>query len=194
MKTFILLFMASSMIGCAQIKPVKITPPKDGRGYVVVADIDGTLTPDVWLFLKPRSNAPAAIRKLSEKGYKIIYVTARPPMLQSGLQRWLRNKGFPKGALHTVKTNEEQLHPEKFKAKVLNEYKQRGWTLAYAYGDSGTDFEAYAKAGIPSDRVFALKRSGQKNCKKGQYQKCLVGWMNHLQYIADNIISVEKAN
>jgi hypothetical protein len=81
-----------------------------------------------------------------------------------------------------------------FKAHVLNEYRQRGWKLAYAYGDSSTDFAAYAKAGIPSDKVFALKRSGQKSCKKGQYQKCLVGWANHLQFIGDDVVSVEKAN
>lgn len=194
MKVLILLLIASSMFGCAQIKPVKITAPKDGRVHAVVADIDGTLTPDVWLFLKSRPSAPAAIRKLSDKGYKILYVTSRPPILQPGLQRWLRSKGFPEGTLHAVNTSEEQLHPERFKARVLNEYKQRGWKLAYAYGDSSTDFAAYAKAGIPSDKVFALKRSGQKSCKKGQYQKCLVGWADHLQFIGDDVVSVEKAN
>jgi phosphatidate phosphatase PAH1 len=157
----------------------------------VVSDIDGTLTPNVLAINDVRPDAAQAISALSNKGYKIIYVTARVPLFQSGLPKWLQENGFPEGALHVAQSIEERSHPEIFKARILKDYVQHGWRLEYAYGDSSTDFTAYAEAGIPKERVFALRRRGSENCQKGVYQECLNGWTEYLPYIEKEIVTKE---
>jgi phosphatidate phosphatase PAH1 len=156
-----------------------------------VLDIDGTLTPENIDVYEPRPGAADALSALSKKGYKIIYVTTRVPLFQSGLPDWLRQNGFPTGSLHVAQTDEDRDHAENFKARILASYVQLGWNLAYAYGDSSTDFAAYAEVGIPRERVFALKRRGSKDCLAGIYQTCLEGWTEHLPYIEREIASTK---
>ena len=68
-------------------------------------------------------------------------------------------------------------------ARLLAAYVRQGWRLAWAYGDSSTDFEAYAQAGVPKERVYALKRRGDDQCQPGAWQACLDGWEPHLAAI-----------
>ena len=183
MRYLLLPIIALSLWGRAQISPAEVPPPSPRQGQAVVLDIDGTLTPNNISVYEPRPDAAKAISTLSKKGYMIVYVTTRVPLFQSGLPDWLRQNGFPEGNLHVAQSGEERDHPVKFKARVLKAYRQRGWHLAYAYGDSLSDFTAYADVGIPKSRVFALKRSGSKDCHDGIYQTCLEGWTEHLPYI-----------
>lgn len=74
-----------------------------------------------------------------------------------------------------------------YKTGILDRYLTRGWHLAYAYGDSTTDFEAYAKTGITKSRVFALKRRGQNQCQDGVYQQCLDGWEQNIQFVKQRV-------
>ena len=168
-----------SLTGCTAIPPAQISAAGD-KGKAVVADIDGTLTPDVLSIHTARTDAARAMTALSAQGYKVIYVTARYPMLQAGLPEWLHANGFPSGELNVAQSINDSLYPEAFKARVLHDYAQKGWQLEYAYGDSSTDFTAYADAGIPREHVFALKRRGNRDCQPGSYQQCLDNWSDYL--------------
>lgn len=191
MRHLLLAVGALSMWGCALIPPAEVPTPTPSQGQAVVLDIDGTLTPkDVDVF-EPRLGAADALNALSRKGYKIVYLTTRIPLFQSGLQDWLRENGFPSGGLHVAQTAEERDNAARFKAQILAAYAKAGWRLAYAYGDSSTDFTAYAEAKIPKERVFALKRRGSKTCQDGIYQACLEGWAEHLAYIEREIPSAK---
>lgn len=169
--------------GCELIPPVDVPPMSAEQKQAVVFDIDGTLTPrDIYVF-EARPGAANAVSAIAKKGYRVVYITTRIPLYQSVLPDWLRDNGFPVGSLHVAQTSEERSDPAGFKAGILDRYKTAGWHLAYAYGDSTTDFEAYAKAGIPRGRVFALKRRFSRACADGAYESCLDGWLEHLPYI-----------
>lgn len=187
MRYLLLSVVLPALIGCSHILPEQIPTPSNNNVSAIVSDIDGTLTPNVALFWEMRPDAANAISALSNKEYKIIYITARHPLFQSGLPNWLRENGFPEGTLHVAQTCEERDNPEIFKARILNQYVENGWQLEYAYGDSSTDFIAYAEAGIPKDRVFALKRKGSNDCQDGIYQVCIDGWSEYLSYISKEV-------
>lgn len=191
MHHLLLAFAALSIWGCTQIPPAEVPSPSPSQGQAVVLDIDGTLTPKNIDVFEPQPGAADALNALSRKGYKIVYLTTRIPLFQAGLPDWLRQGGFPSGSLHVAQTAEERDKADKFKAQVLATYVKAGWRLAYAYGDSSTDFAAYAEAGIPKERVFALKRRGSTACQDGIYQTCLEGWTGHLAYIEREIANAK---
>ena len=154
----------------------------------VVFDIDGTLTPNVFAIWLARHNAAASVQRYADAGFEIIYLSARVRMFQAGVDDWLTENGFPQGHLHLAVTDAAQDAPAQFKADVLNAYRARGWTIAAAYGDSTTDFEAYARAGIPADHVFALRRAFHGSCKTGDWQGCYATWVD-LQPMINGIIA-----
>lgn len=187
MRLLTLSAIALGISGCALIPPAEVQLASLTRRQAVVLDIDGTLTPKDLDVSEARPRAADALGALSKKGYKIVYVTTRIPLFQSTLPTWLQQNGFPAGSLHVAQTSEERANPSDFKARILALYRQAGWSLDYAYGDSSTDFTAYAKAGVPREHVFALKRRGAKDCQEGVYQKCLDSWTEHLPYIESEI-------
>lgn len=190
MRLFACAAMGLGISGCAQVPPAEVPPTSATQRHVVVLDIDGTLTPDNPDVFEARPSAAEAVGALSNKGYKIVYVTTRIPLFQSMLPKWLKENGFPDGSsLHIAQTSEERADPSDYKARILALYSQKGWRLDYAYGDSSTDFTAYAKAGIPREHVFALKRRDATVCQDGAYQTCLDGWTEHLPYIEREIPS-----
>ena len=191
MRHFLLSIIAISIGGCAQIPSTEVPSPTPSQEQVVVVDIDGTLTPKNIDIFEPRPSSADALNALSKKGYKIVYLTTRIPLFQSGLPNWLRQNGFPSGNLHVAQTKGERDNADKFKAQVLAAYAKAGWRLAYAYGDSSTDFTAYADAKIPKEHVFALKRQDSKACQDGIYQACLEGWAEHLPYIEHVVPSIK---
>ncbi|WP_295436329.1 hypothetical protein [uncultured Thiodictyon sp.] len=70
---------------------------------------------------------------------------------------------------------------------MLQQLRANGWQPEYAYGDSATDFTAYAAAGIPKQQVFALRREHQRSCRAGVWETCLGGWTGHLGYIENTV-------
>lgn len=181
------LAMVLGISGCAQVPPAAVPRASATQHQVVILDIDGTLTPKNLDVFEPRPSAADAVGALSKKGYKIVYLTTRIPLYQSTLPTWLQQNGFPAGSLHVAQTSEERANPSDYKSGILTLYRCAGWSLDYAYGDSSTDFAAYAEAGIPREHVFALKRKGAKVCQDGTYQTCLDGWAEHLPYIEREI-------
>ena len=82
----------------------------------------------------------------ARNGYRIVYLTARVRLFQGAVPMLLDESGFPRGDIIVTRTDNEQDHPDTFKARVLNEYRAHGWEIAAAYGDSDTDFLAYSSA------------------------------------------------
>ena len=97
-------------------------------------------------------------------------------MFQSGIPGWLRKNGFPDGYIFVPDSQQESNHPVQFKAKILKQLIAHGWFIVAAYGDSSTDFEAYADVGIPRASIFALKRVGAGECQTGEWSRCINGW------------------
>jgi hypothetical protein len=145
-----------------------------------VFDVDGTLTPHNLLVHQARTDAARAVGAYAAKGYRIVYLTTRVPQFQRALPGWLAKHGFPDGYLHVAQTPDERAHAADYKFGVLSEYTARGWHVAYAFGDSPTDFEAYRRAGLPRERIFALKRQGSDTCEPGEYGTCIDGWTDFL--------------
>lgn len=169
--------------GCAAIPPAEIPASSEHPRQVVVLDVDGTLTPHNLSVFEVRPGAAEAVQAYARKGYQIVYLTTRIPWFQSFLPSWLADHGFPLGVLHVAQSAEERNDAAGFKVAVLARYQAAGWRLAYAYGDSPSDFEAYAKAGVPRARVFALKRRLSETCAGDHYGQCLDGWVEHLHYV-----------
>jgi phosphatidate phosphatase PAH1 len=175
------------LAGCAAIPPAAVAPSPAGRNQVVVLDIDGTLTPHNLYVFEVRPAAPQVLQAFAAKGYVVVYLTTRVPQVQSMLPDWLTRHGFPPGPLHVAQTAADRQDAATFKAGVLARYRAAGWQLAYAYGDSTSDFEAYRRAGIPTERVFALKRRFAETCRAGLYRSCLGGWAEHLPFVESDV-------
>jgi len=193
MRSFIVLSATASVFttGCAQLPAVPIPAPSSQVRQVVVLDIDGTLTPHDLSVFEARPDAEKVVAAYLRKGYKIVYVTTRVPGFQSGLAQWLEKHNFPSQPVHIAQTAEERKMPAAFKASILRSYTEKGWQLAYAYGDSSTDFLAYMSAGIPQGRIFALKRRGSEVCEGGGFASCLDDWTAHIGYVEREVPSLK---
>jgi phosphatidate phosphatase PAH1 len=159
-------------------------PPGDDHPPTVVFDIDGTLTEDE-LSNAAHPGGAAAVQAYVDKGYDVVYVTARWDLLfRSSTESWLESNGFPELPLHMAPgllvTDDSRID---FKTDALTEIEETSPVL-YAYGDSSTDFVAYANVGVPASQVFALQRASASSCQVGTWAACLPDYVGHLSYIA----------
>ena len=149
----------------------------------VVFDIDGTLTPTPVNLFGVRLDAARAVRAYVDKGYAVIYATARPLLFEDYTGNWLATNGFPDLPLHMA-TLEQSADPAPYKTALLSALEQdEGRVFVYGYGDSTTDFAAYAAVGIPAAETWALLRGGESECQPGDYEACIPGYTEHLAYI-----------
>ncbi len=134
---------------------------------IFVTDVDGTLTSSenaqftsLFTGTDPSANADAAtaLTKLAERGYRPMYLTARPEWLVQKSRDWLSSNGFPAGILHTTLGGTGALGSSAatFKSDELDAEKARGLVLSYAIGNTSTDADAYDHAGVMPlvDRIF----------------------------------------
>jgi hypothetical protein len=151
-----------------------ILPP--GQHFVVF-NIDGTLTsaPPASFYsavgaqayysqladkLAPglREDAAELTRLWADKGYQILYLTARPLHLRGITESWLRTHDFAEGILHLSEASLDLLPYNScvgtYKARVLNELQELGHHLDVAYGATTTDMYAYKRAGV--SQLFAV--------------------------------------
>jgi phosphatidate phosphatase PAH1 len=187
MRFLIALLALCVLNGCALPPPAEIPTPPTPDAQAVVFDIDGTLTPTVYSVSVARTDAAKAVRAFADKSYTIVYLSTRISLRQAGIPSWLKQSGFPGGSIHVAQTDADHSNPDAFKTRVLKNFVQSGWKIVSAYGDSSTDFIAYAAVGIPKERVFALLREGDSSCQPGTWQQCLRGWTEHLETIAKTI-------
>ena len=172
--------------GCAPA-PAVIPDVGTAPTPAVVFDIDGTLTPRPLEFLEARPDAARAVQLFADKGYKIIYLSARNRHFDSATRHWLKDHQFPDGLVLVEETRADARHHDRFKTRMLQQLRAQGWQPEYAYGDSATDFTAYAAAAIPKQHVFALRREHQRSCQAGAWEACLGGWTGHLGYIENTV-------
>ncbi|MGK4005516.1 phosphatidylinositol transfer protein [Sorangium sp. So ce1036] len=135
---------------------------------IFVSDVDGTLTgteteeftslligrlPDV------HPHAAAAFHRLVVKGYRPMYLTARPEWLVQRTRDFLDAYGFPPGIVHTTLglTGATGDGAVEYKtAELAHLLDEKGLLPAWAFGNTATDAEAYDNAGVTplARRVF----------------------------------------
>ena len=188
------LFTLALLLLCSSctLPPTAVPVAQQKHSNAVVFDIDGTLTPTVMKIWKARGDAAKAAHIYAKMGYKIIYLSARVAFFQANIPGWLEENGFPNGTIHVTETDEDASDHAKFKSRILRKYRANGWKVVFAYGDSSSDFEAYASVGIPKAHVYALRREGDTNCQPGIWKDCLNGWKEHVDSIEKLVIACQQ--
>ena len=145
----------------------------------VVTDIDETLTTEDGEYLQQftdpthdpaeRPDAAELMNAYAELGYTIIYVTARGADLDLPDGRsateatvdWLEGHGFPfePADLYLAERTSYGEDAVVYKAGVLADREDDGWSFAYAYGNSDTDIEAFREGGIADEVIFHVGRN-----------------------------------
>lgn len=147
--------------------------PADAKFFV--SDVDGTLTEsedaELGAFLTGTQSAaqPDAARLfhvLVARGYIPVYVTARAERLTARTRAFLSMHGFPQGAVlpSTSHFGLRGADAAAFKSAELDRIARVG-TIAWAFGNTDTDSQAYEHAGITATRRvlyrFADPRGGR---------------------------------
>ncbi len=133
-----------------------------------LSDIDGTLTTfeferaiDLLLDTVPDINAGAvdAFNILVERGYRPMYLTARPEFLAKRTDEFLAERGLPPGIVRTTQSATGALGGAavEYKSDQLARLADRGLVPAFAFGNTDSDSEAYEAAGIELDRRFFVE-------------------------------------
>jgi len=133
----------------------------------VLTDIDGTMTlSDEELFKQiddgsyvPLQNQSAALLMTTwaDKGYPIVYLTARPHEFRSETREWLQKEGFPVGAVITANSlvfdDSAREYKRAWTNRMLTDF---GWDVVAAYGNAESDIDAYEDASIPKGITFIV--------------------------------------
>lgn len=126
---------------------------------IVVSDVDGTLTssenaefgalltgslPDT------HDGAPEVLQTLADKGYRVLYLTARPEYLLGRTREFLDQHGFPQGIVHTTLTMTGTTGDgaRAYKTAELQAVGQRGLVPAWGFGNRDSDAQTYTTIGI----------------------------------------------
>ena len=138
------------------------------RGTAIfVSDVDGTLTPSetaefggLLTGAIPEANAdsPRILGLLADKGYRPLFLTARPEWLTGRTREFLATRGFPAGIVHTTLGGSGAVGAAatSFKTAEIAALQGKGLRPAYAFGNTDTDAEAYANRMVDpaANRVF----------------------------------------
>ncbi len=134
----------------------------DGQ-QVFVTDVDGTLTTKeneeftallTGTLPNVNSGAPEALRAIAARGYRPFYLTARPEFLVGRTREFLEVYGFPPGIVHTTTTLTGATGNAAvgYKLGELNATYAKGFPVIYAFGNTASDAEAFASAGVADGR------------------------------------------
>lgn len=134
---------------------------------IILSDIDGTLTTaeferfiDYLLDNIPDVNpgAPEALDALVAKGFRPMYLTARPEFLGNRTYEFIELHGLPPGIIHTTLSATGALGGAAvtYKTDELAALAARGLVPTWVIGNTDSDATAYDNAGIqPLDhRIF----------------------------------------
>ena len=131
---------------------------------VVVTDIDGTLTAsdgellsqltDITYVPKIMGAADKMLQAWAQKGYPIIYLTARTHVLRMESRLWLDDIGAPTGPLITANGGKnDDVYKTLWMNRMIHDF---GWNVVAAYGNADTDITAYKNAGVPDTLIFTV--------------------------------------
>lgn len=138
----------------------------------VVSDVDGTLTEsenaEVLTLLNGPSpavqpGAPEALSALASRGYRILYLTARPGWLTTRTHEWLDERGLPPGLVHTTFTFTGALNEAAatFKREELAALGATlGRTIDFGIGNRESDAAAYVEADIVPEHRLLYRLEG----------------------------------
>jgi hypothetical protein len=138
------------------------------RGTAIfVSDVDGTLTPSetaefggLLTGAIPEANAdsPRILGLLAERGYRPLFLTARPEWLTGRTREFLATRGFPAGIVHTTLggTGALDAAATAFKTADIAALQGKGLRPVYAFGNTEPDAAAYANRMVDpaTNRVF----------------------------------------
>jgi len=157
------------------------------KDKIIISDIDGTITKsDVRGMILPligvadwaQGEVTHLYSKISENGYKILYLSARSISQASETKAYLKslsqgNLNLPLGPLFlnpesVIKSFKQEVidrQPEVFKIKCLKDLQCLFGGPMYSpyfagYGNRPNDVTAYQAVGIPLSRIFIINKSG----------------------------------
>ena len=119
-----------------------------------IGDYVGTSTAQAFYF------ARETVQAYREKGYQLVFLTARPYWMAKGSREWLRNE-MQQSDWH-LRLNADGEIPSSFgghaeyKRDYINKLKSEGLDIVRAYGNASTDIEAYEEAGIPKSETYII--------------------------------------
>ena len=137
-----------------------------------VSDVDGTLTSSENVEFKallegvlPETHpgAPEALRALVAKGYRPMYLTARPEWLVERTREFLAAHGFPEGLVHTSTSIAGAgfgSAAATFKQTELGMLAKKGLIPSFGFGNMPSDSDAYASAKVPEQHRIFFQISG----------------------------------
>jgi hypothetical protein len=134
---------------------------------IILTDIDGTLTlSDEELFkqiddgkYQPLENNSASemMNIWADKGYQVVYLTARPHNFRTETRDWLVAKNYPIGPVISANTLVFDESARDYKSAWVTRLTDAfGWEIVAAYGNAESDVQAYEDAGIPKDITFIV--------------------------------------
>lgn len=150
----------------------------------VLFDIDGTLTINDfeaaadYLGVKtatPYYYAAEVVNTYRQKGYQIIYLTARPYWVTKDGREWLNTQRIGPWHYHSNPYSAGPIPPntQQFKTDYIRHLRNTvGLNTIRAYGNATTDIGAYADAGIPKAETYIIgPNAGQQGTKaiNGEY-------------------------
>jgi len=154
--------------------------PDNEQLKMVVFDMDGTLTTDdsevtltyvtsLWngeRDMEMYPGAPSIAKYYYQRGYEIIYVTARPYWLTEMSYEWLVEKGFPRGLTHAYEgaIPDGNFDAETYKKGYLESLTNKGVDFSFTYGNALTDIAAYKYIGTPCNKIFIIGEHAGKDC------------------------------
>lgn len=153
----------------------------------ILTDIDATLTTadqemldqmmlDLEYIPAVLDQADTITNMWDDKGYLMLYLSARPHDFLSWTRMWLREEGFPFGpsqaATSLVHGTTAAAYKKSYVERILNDLN---WKILYGYGNAFSDVDGYVDGGIPKDKVYMVNEAG---CPAGSTHSectCYVG-------------------
>ncbi|WP_137938591.1 HAD family acid phosphatase [Chitinivorax sp. B] len=147
----------------------------DAGRDAVLFDIDGTLTINDfeayadYIGVKTATAFNYAVETVNaykQKGYQIIYLTARPYWVTKDGREWLQIKGINQWHYHSNPYGDGPIPPntQQFKTDYVRYLKETvGLNIIRAYGNATTDIAAYADGGLPKANTYIIGPNAGKS-------------------------------
>ncbi len=169
-------------------------------GIAMVTDIDETLTISDQEFITElsdpshvpvsRPDAQAMVQGYYDRGYYIVYLTARSETLtQTGTgkssrtltEEWLASQGYPVDPDRTTLILAPMLvfgtATIQYKTEAIAGFIADGFTMERAMGNAETDIAAYKNNSIPDDKIFIV---GELAGSEGTQAVADDAWTEHV--------------
>lgn len=171
-----------------------VTVASPGR-QTVLFDIDGTLTLNdfeavgEYIGVDIADNyayAEAMVQAYVDKGYQVVFLSARPYWVAKSTRKWFANYGIVPWhtRLNPNSDNLLNLQTEQYKTDYIRYLKNTlGLNIVRAYGNATTDINAYNAAGIPKSDTYIIGTNAGKNGTQAingnyesHYYQSVEGW------------------